>query len=477
MGNDLWSALRSNPRVLEIDLHRVTYLGSGGGRAFLSTLRAARPHGTRVIVTHTSAQAFGTGVTSEEVLDACGSAPASPGTGTPVPVHESDKRGDRLRGRTGVESVRPTCRPRSIEGSFGVRADDGVHPPAERQLPRDADHVPLGRTARGPIAVTGFLLVPRGAAPRGGWPVISWGHGATGVGPVCAPSRHANLYPSSDQYAETDMIEHLVQDGYAVVGTDYPGLGFPDTVENFPQTDLESRSVIDAVLAARQAPTQLGRQWFAVGHSQGGTPVLRVGEDAARWAPGLRFLGTVALAPPSHFAAVMDETGAARPPVNVGLAVLGSYIAVGAHLYSPRIQYTNVLAPRLAAQIPLAKKLCADELDIYLNNVQLQRIGNPHWARNATLRRFIDSLEPAKGRSAGPILLLQGERDQTVPVEVTTALNKELCDLGDVVNYRIYADANHESVLSASYKDVAAWLRDRLQGQPAPSTCQSRAAH
>ncbi|WP_434098442.1 alpha/beta hydrolase family protein [Streptomyces mirabilis] len=204
---------------------------------------------------------------------------------------------------------------------------------------------------------------------------------------------------------------------------------------------------------------------------------MRVGEDAARWAPGLRFLGTVALAPPSHFAAVLDEMGAARPPVNVGLAVLGSYIAVGAHLYSPRIRYMNVLAPQLAAQIPLAKKLCADELDIYLNNVQLQRVGNPNWARNATLRRFIESLEPAKGRSAGPILLLQGERDQTVPFEVTTALNKELCDLGDVVGYHIYADANHESVLSASYKDVAAWLRDQLQGQPAPSTCQSRAAH
>lgn len=50
-----------------------------------------------------------------------------------------------------------------------------------------------------PIAVTGFLLVPRGAAPRGGWPVISWDHGATGMGPVCPPSRHANLYPSPDQ--------------------------------------------------------------------------------------------------------------------------------------------------------------------------------------------------------------------------------------------------------------------------------------
>lgn len=33
-----------------------------------------------------------------------------------------------------------------------------------------------------PIAVTGFLLVPRGKAPEGGWPVVAWGHGTSGVG-------------------------------------------------------------------------------------------------------------------------------------------------------------------------------------------------------------------------------------------------------------------------------------------------------
>jgi pimeloyl-ACP methyl ester carboxylesterase len=327
-----------------------------------------------------------------------------------------------------------------------------------------------------PIAVTGFLLLPRGDAPRGGWPVTAWGHGTTGVGPICAPSRLANLYPYSDQYAETDAIVRLLRDGYAVVGTDYPGMGFPDKVANFPQTDLESRSVIDSVLAARQASPQLARQWFAVGHSQGAAAVLRVGEDASRWAPGLRFLGTVALAPPSHFNEVLDEMAAARPPVNTGLAALGAYLAVGAHLYSPRIRYTDVLAPELAAQIPLVKKLCENELDIYLTNVQLRGIGNPDWAGNPTLRRFVDGLEPANGRSVGPILLLQGEQDQTVPVAATTALNTQLCGFGDVVDYRVYPDADHESVLSAANTDLAAWMRDRLQGHPAPSTCPPPAA-
>jgi alpha-beta hydrolase superfamily lysophospholipase len=298
------------------------------------------------------------------------------------------------------------------------------------------------------------------------------------VGPVCAPSRQANLYPYSDtdQYVETDAVVGLLQDGYAVVGTDYPGLGFPDKVSNFPQADLESRSVIDSVLAARQVSPQVGRQWFAVGHSQGAAAVLRVGQDAARWAPGLRFLGTVALAPPSHFNEVLDEMAAAGPPVNGGLAALGAYLAVGAHLYSPRIRYTDVLAPELAAQIPLVKKLCDNELTIYLSNVQLNGIANPDWASNPMLRRFVDALEPATGRSAEPILLLQGGQDQRVPVAATTTLNTQLCGFGDVVDYRIYPDADHESVLSAANADMAAWMRDRLQGHQAPSTCPPPAA-
>lgn len=78
IGDDLRNALRSHPRVVEIDLQRVPYLGSGGGRALLTVLRAARVGGTRMIVTHAGAQARGTldrlGLVG--VLDVCeGAAP------------------------------------------------------------------------------------------------------------------------------------------------------------------------------------------------------------------------------------------------------------------------------------------------------------------------------------------------------------------------------------------------------------------
>ncbi|MGQ4436470.1 STAS domain-containing protein [Streptomyces sp. SAS_260] len=60
VGTSLWEALRAPPRVLEVDLDRVTYLSSDGGAVFFVALLAARPHGTRVIVTHADAQARAT---------------------------------------------------------------------------------------------------------------------------------------------------------------------------------------------------------------------------------------------------------------------------------------------------------------------------------------------------------------------------------------------------------------------------------
>src|ERR1700722_13619695 len=38
------------------------------------------------------------------------------------------------------------------------------------------------------IVASGVLLIPAGTAPQGGWPVIAWAHGTSGVARMCAPS-------------------------------------------------------------------------------------------------------------------------------------------------------------------------------------------------------------------------------------------------------------------------------------------------
>lgn len=72
-----------------------------------------------------------------------------------------------------------------------------------------------------PALSSGTVFVPNGQAPAGKWPVISWAHGTVGVGDRCAPSR--NPY----QGRHLQYLNHWISEGYAVVATDYAGLGTP----------------------------------------------------------------------------------------------------------------------------------------------------------------------------------------------------------------------------------------------------------
>ena len=98
-----------------------------------------------------------------------------------------------------------------------------------------------------PIAVSGTVAVPKGNAPRGGWPVITWAHGTTGIADACAPSR-ANVLGGYDN----PLLNRWLQAGYAVVRTDYEGLGTPGDHPYLIGVS-EGRSVLDMVRAARAA--------------------------------------------------------------------------------------------------------------------------------------------------------------------------------------------------------------------------------
>jgi pimeloyl-ACP methyl ester carboxylesterase len=333
-----------------------------------------------------------------------------------------------------------------------------------------------------PVAVTGFLLIPRGDPPSGGWPVVAWAHGTAGVGPNCAPSRYPNLY-ITNTYAP--LIERLLLDGFAVVGTDYPGLGFPDQLHPYVQQEPEANSVIDSVTAARHLSPQLSPRWFAVGHSQGGQAALAAGESAPRGS-GLQFLGTVSIAPASHGQQIIALIGGLRPADGFPFyleAAYASLVAVSATLFDPSLQYTDLLSPELAAQIPAAKQMCLVDLETgglatYLMKLDPplpnESVLNPSWASNPGIQRFAASINPATQRSAGPILLVQGLSDAAVPPSATDALNGELCNLGDVVQYRTYPGEDHDTILNPggqAYSAIVQWLKDRLQGSPPPQTC------
>ncbi|WP_069172357.1 alpha/beta hydrolase family protein [Streptomyces griseus] len=327
-----------------------------------------------------------------------------------------------------------------------------------------------------PVAVTGFLLTPRGTAPRTGWPVVAWAHGTAGVGPDCAPSLHPNLYPSDYQVYE-DLIARLLHDGYAVVGTDYPGLGIPGQLHSYLQIDPERHAVIDSVTAARHSAPELGRQWFAMGHSQGGQAALGAGEAATDRLPALNYLGTIALAPGSNAAEGADILSLPQFRVPFpGWSDAAAYLlyqAVSASRLDPQhISPTDLLSPQLARHLPEAERMCLDQLSTRLaRTTDIRTLVDPDWSRNHALQRFYADGEPAQRRSSGPILLLQGTKDLSVTPAATNRLDYELCELGDGVQYRLYPGADHDTLPLRAYPDIARWMSDRLAGRQAPDTC------
>ena len=94
--------------------------------------------------------------------------------------------------------------------------------------------------------VSGTVAIPKGKAPKGGWPVVTWAHGTVGIADVCAPSRSA--MPAN---YDSPLLKRWLKAGYAVVRTDYEGLGTPGE-HPYLIGDSEGRSVLDMVRAARR---------------------------------------------------------------------------------------------------------------------------------------------------------------------------------------------------------------------------------
>src|SRR4051794_9453193 len=76
------------------------------------------------------------------------------------------------------------------------------------------------------VPTSGVVTIPKGKAPKGGFPVVSWAHGTTGIADLCAPSKTATEAPTNG-YVTNFRAEatEWVKEGFAVAQTDYQGLG------------------------------------------------------------------------------------------------------------------------------------------------------------------------------------------------------------------------------------------------------------
>jgi hypothetical protein len=95
-----------------------------------------------------------------------------------------------------------------------------------------------------PILVSGVVIVPPGAPPPGGRPIVAWAHPTSGIVPRCAPSLAIFLFQ------QIQGLRSFVRNGYVVAATDYPGLGTAEPHPYLVGTSERARCSTPCVLPA-----------------------------------------------------------------------------------------------------------------------------------------------------------------------------------------------------------------------------------
>jgi pimeloyl-ACP methyl ester carboxylesterase len=310
------------------------------------------------------------------------------------------------------------------------------------------------------VPVSGIVSIPKGREPKGGWPVITYAHGTTGIADQCAPSHDTAGSPVHPYNAYIyPLLTRWLKAGYAVVRTDYQGLGTLYDHQYLIGV-TEGRSVLDMVRAARQAlPGRLSRRVAIAGHSQGGHAALWAAALAPKYTPELALAGTVAFAPASHLEAQLPLAANLTQP-NPGLTALIATIAEGlaaaygdAGLDPKAFELVDALSvPNGIALGSEAMSMCLPELGAEATKLGLTPATTLKPAADlAKLRGLLAANDPSHLKIATPLLIEQGLADQTVVPLFTTQLASELQANGATrLTYNKVAGADHAGITAGA---------------------------
>ncbi len=354
----------------------------------------------------------------------------------------------------------------------------------ERYVIQYASDGPAGIARR----VSAVLYLPSGAGP---FPIVAVNHGTNGVGPGCGPSH----VPQVADY----MALPLVGRGYAVVATDYLGMGVDEGVYAYGVGDAEARGILDGIRALRRfddpprfARASLEDRVFLLGHSQGGQATLLA---HAAWDPSVgTLLGSVTLAPGLGDLRGLDLLlGPRDRPMDATLLFLtmvlyssASYVgapaakdwltAAGA-AQLPGLLHDRCwveLATELPARFPTAGALFAPS---FLDAAATCPFGDASCPAFSPWEGYLRAAVPGDFASDAPALVAQGGADTIVPPYTTACVIDRLLRRGTAVTSCGYAASTHYTIFDDAAEDVFAWLAARRAGgayrcaTPLAATC------
>ncbi|KAK1142052.1 hypothetical protein N8T08_008258 [Aspergillus melleus] len=245
-------------------------------------------------------------------------------------------------------------------------------------------------------------------------PVVLWTHGTSGWYANGAPSTHRGLF-----YADIVPFA-LAEAGYAVIAPDYAGLGVDsswDGTHVSHQYFVREAGAHDALNSLRAARTsfskRLSTDYVVMGHSQGGA----IAKD-------------------------LDQ------------------------IY-PSFSLSDWFTPLGIDRIKLLNQVEGSQMVTFAMFDPDKLLLKPDWHETSYAKHFEKLANPGHMPFKGPVLLVHGTGDTTVPFNTTTTIAKETCKEypGDL-EVLVVPKGSHFSAMSAAQQTWLRWIEDRFEHRP-----------
>lgn len=336
-------------------------------------------------------------------------------------------------------------------------------PPTARGLADAWQVMYLSTDALGaPVAVTGIVLVPRGA-DRATAPIVGFGPGTTGPAFRCTVSRMVDQGAFYEQPAVNDML----RSGHAVAITDYEGY-HPGPQTTYIVGRSMGPALIDVVRAAQRLPEAglaADAKVLFRGYSQGGGAAMWAGQLQPQYAPELDLVGVVAGGVPADLIQValpLEGRDGFGFLLNALLGLDNAY---------PELRLDDYLND--AGRGVLAEMAAGDCTVELLLDHQGGKVAD-HTTRSPLLQpEWLDRVAQNRLGASGievPVFQYHATADEIVDFRQARTLREAYCGRGVALTWRTY-DTGHITLVARGNADAMAFIKTRVAGGPATGDC------
>ncbi len=320
------------------------------------------------------------------------------------------------------------------------------------------------------IPVSGEVFLPAGTPPKGGWPVLAWAHGTTGIADVCAPSWRGQTKRDSAYLAA--WLAH----GFAIVATDYAGLG-TQGVHPYLLWRSEGLAILDALRAARAtAGFHLANRIVLAGQSQGAGAALGAAWLHPRYAPALGVRAAVLTGLVATIASGRpDEKGTAyTDPFDMDPSFAMLRFAGTDRASHPDMDPQTYLTPQGKMLLHVAQTACLHDMFAASAKAGITKGGALFSRSIAAVDSDMEShFDLPDGHITMPVFVGTGLADGEAGTQGQYLAVASMCAAGSKVAWHTYPGLTHNGTVNQSLADSLPFAARALAGEPIASNCAS----